>query len=561
MSVTTPQLALSAWWSALTQRVQEEAGPGAPALLHLDALGDGPAPDASGLPLTHLPHRTLALGPRLAPGQAWCWTCHMTALMDAGLLRTHGPREPDGPLDPLTLATWSAATLGALRGPPDAVWLVDAHGRVRRGTLHTRCAACAAAPGPDAEPAVARRALADVRHVPALQPSHVGPVLQRLPRLRAADLLPTSLSLVSTRTEQPVYGIGRASTHEDAATLSALEALERHCGVRNRTGRPAVTATLEDLGRDALDPRAVGTYPAGRYAQRTFPCVPFHPRAVLSWVRGHHHGEDRPVAVPEDLVFYGYARARPSVVRESSSGCALGSSHGDALQYALLELLERDALLRWWYGDRPAARRALPDDPAQSVPLAALERRGVRVSSFDLSGGEGAAVALLVTDGPLGTLCGFGAEFTWAGAVGKALGELLSLTGVALHVRPDEARRAAELARHPHQIQTVDDHVLYSLTPHAQARVWSRLERSSVDGAAPRWTAQNLPELMRGLRGAGRDVISVDLTPRWLAAQGLHCVRAVVPGLIPMHFGADLQRDVICREFRGSVDPLPHPFG
>jgi hypothetical protein len=62
--------------------------------------------------------------------------------------------------------------------------------------------------------------------------------------------------------------------------------------------------------------------------------------------------------------------------------------------------------------------------------------------------------------------------------------------------------------------------------------------------------------VMQHLLETDLGAIVVDQTPPELEAVGLGCVRASVPGLIPMHCGACLERPNASGERFG----LPHPF-
>lgn len=97
-------------------------------------------------------------------------------------------------------------------------------------------------------------------------------------------------------------------------------------------------------------------------------------------------GEQR-IAVPADLVLIGRHETDGdgAVGFADSNGCASAATHEGAMVVALLELIERDATARWWYGGRK--RPLISLDILDSKPLLrrALESRSRVTSLFDIT--------------------------------------------------------------------------------------------------------------------------------------------------------------------------------
>lgn len=526
------------------------------------------AATVSGVPVgIHGPARLALVGPAGRPGANWCWECHLLAVMDAGRLPARSEPPPEVSLPLLWLTALAIVVTRAAATPPPAVYLLDGQARVSAGQLRHRCSRCLARTAPVVPPrpigGAARTPLSDLPPLDALVSGSVGPLLQHARVTPDGASTPTcTVQIANALHGGRVFGIGRARDYSSAAKLAQLEALERYCGVSNRTERTLVRASYTQLGERALHPDRVGTYPAESLTRPDFPCVRFDPDESRFWTDALDVGRGTLLLVPADLAFYGYVRSAPHVVFESSSGCAIGSSPGDALLFGALEAIERDALLRWWYGDHHATPVPLPVTEESGWLLDRLTDEGTSVEVFSITAHVEVPVALTVATGPYGLLCGFGAERSWPAAVHKALGELSTLIGVASGASAEERARAADLARWPEQIQTVDDHVLYALTSEAQTRVRNHLTRAagrpSLRISRP---VQSLDDLLTVLGRAGHDLIAVDLSPPWLAEHHLACMKAIVPGLVPMHFGAFMQRQVVSERFVGHIDTCPHPFG
>jgi ribosomal protein S12 methylthiotransferase accessory factor len=109
---------------------------------------------------------------------------------------------------------------------------------------------------------------------------------------------------------------------------------------------------------------------------------------------------------------------------------------------------------------------------------------------------------------------------------------------------PAVRARMAELAAARSKVAILDDHDLLYADPGAAA-AGLRFLREAPRQPWPDSVAQGndgLAELIRSLAEVAPDVLAVDLTPPDVASLGVRVVRAVVPGFVPIWFGADQAR-------------------
>lgn len=232
-------------------------------------------------------------------------------------------------------------------------------------------------------------------------------------------------------------------------------------------------------------------------------------------------GKAAPAALPLRLCL---RQAGPGV-GAPSGGVAAGLDPAAACAAALLELLERDAVALWWYGDRPA--RAVPEALAEAWGLLALERRlragataARRTWFLELTGEFGLPVLAALSDDGAGgpPAMGFAAAREPAAAGRAALLELcqmeLSQLLIGLKLRQEG----------PSALGPADRQAL------------ARQERAAALAARP---------VAAALEGADRDALSQDALLERLAAKGLRAfqldlarpglgiavVRVLVPGL------------------------------
>jgi ribosomal protein S12 methylthiotransferase accessory factor len=389
---------------------------------------------------------------------------------------------------------------------------------------------------------------------------------------------------------------GRTLRYRTSETVAVLEALERYGGMAPGGRRTVVRASFAEIRDTALDPRTLGLYPPERYARPGFPFQPFDVDRECRWVWGFSFARDAPVLVPQR---YAYYRAHvtepddPAFAYEISNGCALGGCLEEAILYGILEVVERDAFLMTWYARLPVPRIDLSSARDRSVPMLARAielETGYRVLAFDTTVEHGIPSVWAMAVAPTGTgqpalACAAGAHLDPEHAAGGALRELGPILADLRARYPDIADHARTLAGDPEQVVAMDDHsVLYTrpeaasrldfLTAGTSSRTFADLRsRHGTDAFRNADLTDDLAEVQRRLCAPGLDVVVVDQTTPEHRAGGYHCVKVIVPGLLPMTFGhANRRVDGLLRLFevprllgygeRGpqDINSHPHPF-
>ncbi|MGW1725897.1 TOMM precursor leader peptide-binding protein [Streptomyces sp. NPDC002306] len=367
---------------------------------------------------------------------------------------------------------------------------------------------------------------------------------------------------------------GQANSYASSRDLAFLEGLERYAGTHRRHRAPVVTASLDELGDRALDPRVCGLYGPRTYAED--PMVePFDPARPLPWVTGWSLRDARPVYVPARLVYYSAGTREDNFVFECSNGCATGGTWEEAVLFGLLELIERDAFLLGWYGDLslPEIDLASVRGPKVRAMVARAALQGYDVHVFDnrvdLPVPVVTGLAVRRDDGP-GTLAfAAGASFDPETAVESAVSEILTYIP---HLPGQVAERPAELAamtRDFDLVKRLPDHAALFGLPAMRRHAASYLAPSRVGSLAELFAGweegrprsedlrDDLLLLCDLLGGAGCDVIAVDQTTPEQRRMGLRTVATLAPGLLPIDFGWLRQRALHLPRLRTA----PHRAG
>ncbi len=382
---------------------------------------------------------------------------------------------------------------------------------------------------------------------------------------------------------------GRTHSYADSEQTAILEGLERYCGLAPRGKRTIVYDSYRNVAKSALNPVAVGLHTKEQYDRPKFPFKPFDPDRQLNWVWGYSFLQERPILVPESLAYYhvnGYG-----FTYETSNGCALGGSLEEAIFYGILEVVERDSFLLTWYARLPLPR--LDPASANDCELDLMLERLRVVGGYDLyfynatmENGIPSVWTLAKSRKQAGMnlICAGGAHPDPIRAVKSSLHEVAAMT-LTLDDKCEASREEyLRMLEDPYLVVKMEDHsMLYGL-PEAEDRLHFLLAedrplRTFAEEYPPMPShvdlRDDLQELLQAFRRLEVDVIVVDQTTPEIGRNGLHCVKVLIPGMLPMTFGYHLTRlEGLSRVLTvpaelgyvrqpltyDQLNPHPHPF-
>lgn len=509
------------------------------------------------------------VGPLVVPdGQGGCADCALAWWTDVAPHTAGGPPSDVG-LD------WAPVVRGMV-----ARVLADEPAQWRRAVLvldrttgvlsthrfvpHPACVVCAVPPDPPApldlttpQPALG----GPLRTLPIdrgtlrehLLDERFGPVVQ-VDRDEATPPARVRATVVVPGRSRVEHGAGRATSFIAGEVPAVLGALGRVLGGHRRPAVPVVVASYDEVADHAVDPRRLGTHEPGHPAYE-----PFARARTTSWVWGYSTREDREVLVPEHVAYRHEKGVGARFVHESSTGCAVGGSREEAVLHGLLDVVERDAAMLAWYTRARLVEIETSDELASLRDV--LAERGMRLRVLDLTSDFRVPVALAVAVGDEDAVrrgqAPARAVGTGVGADPRTAVRSAAETCTALasdpRVRRGAARCRPALADHD-LVRTPQDHVgLHAL---ADARpLGAFLDRpvgfATAAELATRPTlptgdvARALRELLARTHTLGLDVVVVDQSaPELVDALGLHAVKVLVPGTVPLTHGHRNRRTV-----------------
>ncbi|MBH9966278.1 TOMM precursor leader peptide-binding protein [[Bacillus] enclensis] len=351
---------------------------------------------------------------------------------------------------------------------------------------------------------------------------------------------------------------GRTQVYSDSELTAILEGLERHCGLEPRGKRTVVHDSYRNVKGQALDPLKVGVHTDEQYAMPGFPFAKFDPDRAIDWVWGYSLIDERPILVPELLSYYSLGCGSAGFVYETSNGCALGGSREEAIFYGIMEVVERDSFLLTWYAELNLPR--LDPLSAGDAELELMIERMRAVAGYDLYLYNATmehgipsifAIAKNRKDAGLNLILAAGAHLDPVRASKSAIQEL---AGMMLNLDEKLEKNKVKYEKMLNDdslVRQMDDHgMLYGL-PQAEERLGFLLNDSRPlrnFGEEFKWMSDHsdltddLEDLLAALGSRNLDVIVVDQTAPELEKNGLHCVKVLIPGMLPMTFGHHLTR-------------------
>lgn len=366
---------------------------------------------------------------------------------------------------------------------------------------------------------------------------------------RAAWHLPSSrftIEAISPRTI--VSGHGSASTLALAQRRALMELVERYAQFHCHKLSPALVASYDSIRDQAIDPRELGLYNSAQYHYPEFPFASFSTSTPIEWIEVHDLRTGTSRLVPLEFIYPNAPVTRRRIVGETSSGTAAHTDRDCALVAGLCEVIERDTLTLFWYRQprTPVISVASIQNPVLRDELVSIQELGYVLVICDLTYDLGISVFLILAIRRGKLAHGIGCHPTATRALEHAIRELGGMIG-RLEIGREELvlYHAVEAVHAPldhlqlygsgPMLDLLRQVLSYTLYPMSNEEVIEKFNSRIQNGS-------ELEHVLDVLECRGYRSYATDIVPAELQAAGIHVVRVLVPGLIPMHFGANFLR-------------------
>jgi len=378
--------------------------------------------------------------------------------------------------------------------------------------------------------------------------------------------LPFSMAFARLEGSSGDWSCGRSVDPEIALMKARSEAIEWDASSRFE-GR-LFEASFEEL-QHGLKPQSIIAYHPRQYLRAGFPFAPFDPKKIMCWVKGSEVVSGQSTYILADCTFFPYKLNYKPYTSCSSSGTAVHLNRDQAIESAVLELIERDAFMLYWLigaGVPRIPHCSLPSDVVKRINN--LKRLGFQVSVRNLTIDFLPVILVFAQNVHKSfTTCAAASNYDAGIALDHALQEVES----AVFTRMGFLGATTIV---PKNVHFTDDHGYLYEQPKYFRRADFLLDSSKVESLGSinqRNKVGDWQKLLTKIEGRGLRLYVVDLSSK---DSSLHAVRAFVPGLIPMTFGFGVEPKGIERIYStpvsmglckstphyGELQSFPHPY-
>jgi len=364
------------------------------------------------------------------------------------------------------------------------------------------------------------------------------------------------------------WSCGRAVLPRIAYTKAVAESKEwAACGCIPNT---LIQARFSDLDA-AIDPRAIIKFHPAQYRLKGFPFKPFNERSRYAWAEGVDELQRSRVWVLADCIYFPYYQKTPQYAHANSSGVAAHPDRQQAIKNGVLELIERDSFMIAYL-----AKLTFPTVSEKSLPekirerISNLRKNGFKVWIKDYSLDLAPVVFVFAQNEELTfTTCAGCSGFDTEEALDHALMEVESSV---LYRLANGSLKPIELSK----VRFPSDHGrLYEQRRFFQKANFLVHSRNLITfQEVGQNVAQSWQELLDRFvaKGWSLATVSLNLTEELGGNDGLHIVRSIVPGMVPISFGnrgepCGMERiRVVAKEMGGvsisyrDMPKFPHPY-
>lgn len=330
--------------------------------------------------------------------------------------------------------------------------------------------------------------------------------------------------------------VGADRRSDRARTRAVMEGVERFCALAPR--RPDLHDTPAAIEWPHLGPQAFYLYGPDQYAREEFPFDRTGVDDVQRWSLASAYGDSGVVAVPQEFVtMIARSGVKRTLVRTNTSGVAAHVDVDAAAGTAILELFERDAIVRSWYGGDTLDAFEPSTLPAEITAYCdAVARLGYDVFVLDATRYEGVPCVVVASfrDAVPAAVLTAGSGRTYAAAAAGAFRETVEALALSATL-PEGLTPLAD----PEAVRTSGDHFRFYAAPENRAQARSLV--GDVKLPFPPAAGPTAP-LVDVVADLPVDVYATELTTVGLRRAGCHVVRALSPDLVPITFGYGMER-------------------
>ncbi|HDD0571723.1 TPA: YcaO-like family protein [Staphylococcus aureus] len=396
---------------------------------------------------------------------------------------------------------------------------------------------------------------------------------------------PVSVAMLPLNNGKEEPGVGRTQNILNSRTVAMLEAAERYCGISpkgKKTIRHFDNETYVNI-EDLILHNNVFLLNNG-IKNSNFPTYP--QINDMKWIQSLEINTYKKVLIPESYGYYGLNVINPNakvnyLAYEISNGCSIGNNYLEAIYYGLMEVLERDAFLSFWYFNTPKKRITNIDNKKTMEFINKFRTfySDYELFLYDISNDNeipvilASVVSTQETNSKMNFMCAAAADVNIFVAVEKAIHEISGILFGLNNKFLDRYNELCQMASRDLDIKTMEDHSLVYGLPDFRQLISEKFKTSdNISLSDEKLVTYSLKEALtlakRNVFKNKKDVLFLDQTSTEVKEIGFRVGKVIVPGLLPMTFGQknirvnERRKEELEKYFNSSLntDLSPHPF-
>lgn len=408
---------------------------------------------------------------------------------------------------------------------------------------------------------------------------------------------PIAVAILPLENGKDEPGSGRTNKIEDSRAVALLEAIERYAGFRPRGKKTNIYDSYENLKKDNqelidIDKIILHENSLSCDSEYKNDKYKFYKNKKYHWIYGFNLSQNKAMLLPETLGYYGLTFKDKSYeneifVYEISNGCSVGSSLLEASYYGLLEVIERDAFLTAWYTSRSIKKIILDDIFISSnhklkdeISIFGNFYSEFKLEIYDITSDINIPTVLMtitrknIDKNKFNFMCSAAADIDIYTAIEKALHEI---SGIFMGFQEKFEKDYKIIEEKSKNLILIDDMLDHSLVYGFyknldkiifENQVTETCGISEYKKSEEKSLNKCYKKLLNQLAKINKDIIIIDQTTEEMKKIDIHCSKTIVPGLLPMTFGAknirisneritELEK---CEGKKLKVRFIPHPF-
>ncbi|HHX0067826.1 YcaO-like family protein [Staphylococcus felis] len=396
---------------------------------------------------------------------------------------------------------------------------------------------------------------------------------------------PVSVAMLPLNNGKEEPGVGRTKNILNSRAVAMLEAAERYCGIS-----PKGKKTIEHFdSEDYVNLETLILHNNDFLLSKDIKNSNFslYPKVNdMKWVQSLEVNTYKKILIPESYGYYGLNIVNPyskidHIAYEISNGCSIGNNYSEVIYYGLMEVLERDAFLSFWYFDTP---KNMIENIKNKKIIEFIDKfqsfySDYNLFLYDISNDNEIPVVMASviskkeTNDKMNFMCAAAADVNIYIAIEKAIQEisgiLFGLNGKFL----ERYNELCKMATGELDIKTMEDHSLVYGLPQCRELIKEKLKATNnisiSDGNVMSYSLKESLNLVKSnITKNGKEILFLDQTSIEVKEINFRVGKIIVPGLLPMTFGKwnirinKKRKDELENYFNCSLDTnlSPHPF-